>query len=224
MRSEGRALFRASIIFRAAVVFRVAIVLFVLSALGGCSLTGAVKGAFSNASVSQTYDLVLDHQRVRRAKRLGTQLVVTEPQALRALAGDNILVKPSPNVVTYYGGSIWGDRLPKLLQARFVEAMRVSGRFRAVSDGSDRIKGDVTLATTVEAFQVEVNGARAEAVVIIFAKLIHMESGKVYASKKFSHRVPAATREVAGGVEALNGAMNEMMASLTGWITRRAGY
>lgn len=198
-----------------------AMIFFAAAALGGCSLTGAVKGAFSDNSVADTYDLVVDPLRINKAKRLDQQLVVTAPQAVRALAGDNILVKPSPTNVTYYGRAVWGDRLPKLLQARMVEAMRLSGRFRAVSDGSDRIKGDVTLATTIEAFQVEVNEARAEAVVTVFAKLIHMESGKVFASTKFSHRVPAKSREVSHGVASLNEAANLLMADLTRWAVKR---
>lgn len=192
-----------------------------LTSLGGCSLSGALKGAFSSSSASATYDLVLDQSVIRRSSRLDTQLVVNEPKAVRALSGDNILVKPSPTTVTYYGAAVWGDRLPKLLQARMVEAIRVSGRFRAVSDGSDRINPDVTLASTVEAFQVEVDGERAQARISLFAKLIHVSSGKVFASKKFDADVPAATREVADGVAALNEATNVILAELTRWVVKR---
>lgn len=214
MRREG---FHSNLVAALGVVLCLGLV----TALGGCSLSGAVKGAFSNSTPSPTYDLVLDHGRVARAGRLDQQLVVTAPQAVRVLAGDNILVKPSANEVTYYGNAVWGDRLPKLLQARMVEAMRVSGRFRAVSDGSDRINAEVTLASTIEAFQVEVAGERAEANVTVFAKLIHVASGKVYASKKFVHRVPAQTREVGDGVAALNEAANLLMADMTRWVVKR---
>ena len=142
---------------------QVVIFLAILTVLGGCSLSGIVKGALTDSKPSATYDLVLDHSRIKRAGRLDTQLVVGSPIAVRALAGDNILVKPSPTEVTYYGRSVWSDRLPKLIQARLVEALRISSRFRAVSDGSDRITGDVTMASTIEAFQIEVSGESAEA-------------------------------------------------------------
>ena len=192
-----------------------------LTSLGGCSLSGAVKGAFSSNSASATYDLVLDQSVIRRSNRLDTQLVVNEPKAVRALSGDNILVKPSPTKVTYYGGAVWGDRLPQLLQARMVEAIRVSGRFRAVSDGSDRINPDVTLASTVEAFQVEVEGERAQARISLFAKLIHVSTGKVFASKKFDTEVAATSREVNEGVAALNEATNVILGELTRWVVKR---
>lgn len=192
-----------------------------LTVLGGCSLSGAVKGALSGSATSKTFDLVLDQSQIKRSSRLGTQLVVSGPKAVRALSGDNILVKPAPTVVTYYGSAVWSDRLPKLLQARMVQAVQASGRFRAVSDGSDRINGDVTLATTIEAFQVEVKGERAQARVVIFAKLIHVSSGRVYASQKFTAHVPAASREVDPGVAALNQAMNEVLSNLTRWVVKR---
>ncbi len=194
----------------------------IFSSLAGCSMTGALKGAFANGDPANTYDLVLDSARIKRAKRIDTQLIVSTPVAVKVLAGENILVKPSLNKVTYYGRAVWGDRLPKLLQARMIEAIIQTGRFRDVSDGTERINGEVSLSTTIESFQVEVRGERAEAVVIVYAKLIHMSSGKVYASYKFVHRVPAATREVDAGVEALNRAANDLFADMTRWIVRRA--
>ncbi len=192
-----------------------------LSILGGCSLSGAVKGALSDGTPSQTFDLVLDRDLIKRSSRLSTQIVVQLPAAVKALAGDNILVKPSPTQVTYYGDAVWSDRLPKLLQARMVEALQVSGRFRAVSDGSDRISGDVTLSTTIEAFQVDVEGERATANIMIFAKLIHVASGKVYASRSFKVSLPSKTRVVGDGVDALNEGMNQALQSLTRWVVRR---
>ncbi len=199
----------------------IALYLAMLMALGGCSLSGVLKGALSDSTPASTYDLVLDHSRIKKAGRLDTQLVVASPIAVRALAGDNILVKPNPTSITYYGRAVWSDRLPKLIQARLVEALRISSRFRAVSDGSDRITGDVTMASTIEAFQIEVHGEQAEALVIIYAKLIHVASGKVYASKKFTTRAPSPNKEVDGGVEALNQAMNDAIASITRWAVRR---
>lgn len=193
----------------------------ILLPLSGCSVKGALKSALGDGSVANTFDLVLDRSAIKRSSRLASQLVITTPIAVKALAGENILVKPSPNEVTYYGGAVWGDRLPKLLQARMVEAIRESRRFRAVSDGSDRISGDVTLSSTIEAFQVEVNGARAQAVVTIHAKLIHASSGKVYASRRFVKQVRASNKDVKSGVNALNQAMNEVLVSMTGWVVKR---
>lgn len=190
--------------------------------LGGCSLSGAVKGALSgNSTPSDTYDLVLDTSQIKRGSRLDTQIVVASPVAVRSLASDKILVKPAATQITYYGRSVYSDRLPKLLQARMIEALTASGRFRAVSDGRDRISGDVTLASTIEAFQVEVNGEQARANVSVFVKLIHISSGKVYASRKFISQIPASNREVAGGVEALNSAMNEVLVKITRWAVKR---
>ncbi len=192
-----------------------------LLTLGGCSLSGAVKGALSDGTPSQTFDLVLERDLIKRSRRLGTQIVVQIPAAVKALSGDNILVKPSPTQVTYYGDAVWSDRLPKLLQARLVEALQVTGRFRAVSDGSDRISGDITLSTTIEAFQVDVEGERATANIMIFAKLIHVASGKVYASRSFKVSLPSKSRVVGDGVDALNDGMNQVLQSLSRWVVRR---
>ena len=192
-----------------------------IPALSGCSLSGAVKGALSSNSPSNTYDLVLDRSRIKQYSRLGTQLVVASPKAVKVLAGENILVKPSPNQVTYYGRAVWGDRLPKLFQARLIEAIQQSSRFRSVSDGSDRINGDVTLASTLEAFQIEITGEHAEALITVHAQLIHVSSGKVYASRRFTERVSATDRKVEEGVLALNEGMNTVLAAMTRWVVKR---
>ncbi len=192
-----------------------------MPALSGCSLSGAVKGALSSGTPSNTYDLVLDRARIKQYSRLDTQLVVASPKAVKVLAGENILVKPSPNQVTYYGGAVWGDRLPKLFQARLIEAIQQSSRFRSVSDGSDRINGDVTLASTIEAFQIEITGEQAEALITVHAQLIHAASGKVYASRRFTEHVSAADRKVEEGVLALNEGMNTVLAAMTRWVVKR---
>lgn len=192
-----------------------------MPALSGCSLSGAVKGALSSGTPSNTYDLVLDRARIKQYSRLDTQLVVASPKAVKVLAGENILVKPSPNQVTYYGRAVWGDRLPKLFQARLIEAIQQSSRFRSVSDGSDRINGDVTLASTLEAFQIEITGEHAEALITVHAQLIHVSSGKVYASRRFTERVSATDRKVEEGVLALNEGMNTVLAAMTRWVVKR---
>lgn len=192
-----------------------------MSTLGGCSLTGAVKGALSSGDPSQTFDLVLDRSQIKRASRLDNQVIVQEPSAVRALSGDNILVKPSSTQVTYFAGAVWSDRLPKLLQARMVEAIETTGRFRDVNDGGDRIAGDITLSSTIQAFQIEVDGEAAAANIVIFAKLIHVGSGKVYASRSFKSSVRALNREPQAGVDALNQAMNEVLHAMTVWVVQR---
>ncbi len=182
--------------------------------LSGCALLGAGAG-----KAPATFDLVAP-ERVPRAARSDWQIVVAEPGAVRALAGDRILVRPAPAEIAYYGKAVWADRLPRLLQARLVETLQRSGRFRAVSDGSDRTEADLQLSTTINAFHIEVSGKRATANIALSLKVIEESGGRLIASRGFATRVGAAGRGVGAAVEALNAALREILPRIARWAAR----
>lgn len=185
------------------------------SALQGCAL--ATLGTEKPAP--KTFDLVAPAMS-NAGLKAPLQIVVAEPSAVRALAGDNILVKPAPASVTYYGDAVWSDNLPKLLQARLIETLENSGRFRAIGDGRERIEGDLELMTHVRSFQVDMAGGAGTARVDLFVKLIDQSSGRLTASRGFEASTPVHGNDPEAGVAALNAAAEAVLPKIAGWAAK----
>ncbi len=184
--------------------------------LSGCALAKLT----GDAPAPKTYDLVAPLATGITAKRSTVQIVVAEPTAVRAVAGDSILVKPSAAAVTYFADAQWSDTLPRLLQARLIETLESAGSFRAVGDGRERIEADVELLTQVRAFQIEAGtGARA-ARVDLFVKLVDPRTGRVLSSGTFAETATVASMEPAAGVEALNQATQAVLPQIAQWAAR----
>jgi cholesterol transport system auxiliary component len=186
---------------------------FLCLALGGCALAGS--------HPPTTYDLIAPRAFAGSTHPAHWQLVVDEPDAVRALDTDRIMVCPKPGQISYFKGAAWSDRLPRLLQARMVETFQNTGVVKAVSSSMDQVDGDYTLDTEIHAFQIDIDQGGPAADVDIFAKLINSKSSRVVASKAFSARVLAANDSTQAGVDALNQALTEVLQDATNWVSRR---
>lgn len=198
-------------------LYKHAAIVSVLLGLGGCT---AVTG-FGATAPPETYDLLASKPvALAKARRTGFQLVVSEPSAVRALATDRILVKPGSENISYFPKAQWSDRLPSLLQTRLIESLSRSRRFAAVGGGNDRIEADVRLATDIRAFQIEVNGASAEAHISLFVKIFREKNGRIIASRNFETTVPAPKDNVQAAVAALNSGLQLVLAKIITWSAR----
>jgi cholesterol transport system auxiliary component len=187
--------------------------------LSGCALGGLVGGG----SAPVTYDLEAPElaKPVRSARSV--HLAIHSPIAVRTIDTEEILVKSGDGKLAYFPGSVWGDRLPRLFQARLVEVFSNSGAFRAVVTSLDRVSGELSLTVELRAFQVEVSEGRAEAVVDVFVKLVDERSGVVIGTKRFVDRSPAVKDDVESGVRALNDAFHRISMELLNWTAHRRG-
>ena len=180
--------------------------------LGGCLGNGAPPPA--------TYDLVAPRVMTLTAPRAAKfQLVVDEPSAVRSLETDRIMVKSGPRVA-YYKGAAWSDRLPRLMQARMVEAFQNAGLVSAVGSRADRLDADYELSTQVQAFQVEVNQGQAEAYANLYVKVIDGDNGRMVASRGFEARVPTSPKDADQMVVSLNQAFENVVHQVVPWVAK----
>ena len=187
------------------------------------ALSGVVLGGClgSNVSPPATYDLVAPKVMTLTAPRAAKfQLVINEPAAVRSLENDRILVR-SGSRVAYYKGAAWTDRLPRLMQARMVEAFQNTGLVRAVGSRSDRLDADYELSTQVQAFQVEVNKGQAEAHANLYVKVIDGDNGRMVASRGFEARVSTSEKDVDQMVVSLNQAFDQVLREVVPWVAKR---
>ena len=139
--------------------------------LSGCALLGGGRAPLD------TFELTAPTAS-RRCGRSRVQVLIAEPSALKALDGENIVIKPSPGVIQYLKGAQWADRLPRIVQARLAETFQASGGFSGVGRPGEGLAIDYQVVAEIRAFEVRVDGgARAE--VEIFVRLLNDRNGVV---------------------------------------------
>ncbi len=184
------------------------------SMLCGCS-------GLLGASAPATYDLQAPPMEKARGAR-SVQLMISPPVAVKTIDTEEILVKGANGRVAYYPGVAWGDRLPRLFQARLVESLANSGAFRAVLTNQDRVSGDLSLAIEIRDFQVEAAPGSAEAVVDVYVKLVDERNNAVVTTKRFQARQQAAGQDPGAGIQALNSAFQQVVRDIVSWVSRRS--
>jgi cholesterol transport system auxiliary component len=203
------------LIYKGCWVLRGALVLLIASTLGSCALLTPPKAP------SETYDI--SAPRSFSSLRSGTraQLLIKEPTALKALDSQNIVVKPTPAVITYLGGAQWSDTLPKMLQSKLVEAFENTGRAGAVAKPGDGLVIDYQVISAIRAFEVAVNGGARQARFVLSVKLLNDKNGHVLRSKVFRANVDFAGSKNDDYVAALDQAFDTVARDLVVWVLNR---
>jgi cholesterol transport system auxiliary component len=178
--------------------------------LGGCAL-------LTSAESPQTFDLPMTSVGRAKGRAVAAQLAVRQPIALRTLDTDRIQVREGAGRLAYYPTAAWGDRLPRLVQARLVASLEDTGRFRAVITNGEGLSAEYGLAVEIRAFEVRVQQGSARAVVDLFAKLVDERRNEVVATRQFSAEVPAARDSVVSGVNALRQAFQQVTSQIVRW-------
>lgn len=178
-------------------------------------VTVAIAACAGTSSVP-TYDLIAPREfgKIRPARGL---LAVAVPNALQVLDTEKIVVEPALGVVTYASDAQWSDRLPRLLQARIVEAFENSTRIRAVARASDRVSADAQLVTDIRTFGIQGNNA----VIEISAKIISERGGRIVAANVFTARVPAPSASGANAANAINDALSVVLVDMVRWTASK---
>ncbi|MGA7323827.1 MAG: ABC-type transport auxiliary lipoprotein family protein [Rhodomicrobium sp.] len=182
------------------------------SALCGCGL---------GASPPATFDLEAPAVSKVQGTR-AVQLTINPPNAIKTIDTDEILVKGANGRVAYLSGVAWGDRLPRLFQARLVEAFANSGAFRAVLTNQDRVSGDLSLSIEIRDFEVETAGGGSNAFIDVYVKLVDERNNTVMTTKTFQARRNAASEEPNAGIHALNAAFQQVALEIVSWVSRRS--
>ncbi len=182
-------------------------------------LISACAGLGTSSNALDTYDLSVPSVSEKGARKAGVQILIAEPQALKALDSESIVVRTSPSAIEYLGGAQWGDRLPKIVQARLVQAFENSGRFGGVGRPGEGLAIDHQIITDIRAFEVRTIGSDV-ATVEIFAKLLNDRNGVVIASKVFKSSVSAGTGSDAF-VRALDSAFDAAASEIVLWAAAK---
>ncbi len=132
-----------------------------------------------------------------------------------------MVVKPNAAEINYFGEAQWSDRLPRLVQARLIETLERTGRFRAVSRPGSGLDPDYQVIADIRHFEVNA-AAPAEAYISIAVRLVPASSGRSTAQRIFEKRI-----QLAHGVDAPNAAvalnviLGEVLSDIAQWVAAR---
>lgn len=176
--------------------------------LAGCG-GGANKDTFGLSSVAA----------IEGPSAKNRQILVPEPTAVKALDSEQVVIRLSGVEIQYLSKARWGDRLPKLVQAKLVEAFENTGRIGGVGKPGEGLAIDFQIVTDIRSFQIETNGGQ-HANVEISVKLLNDRNGTVRAQRVFS-----ATSAVQGSdnrdyIAALDRAFAQISAEIVAWTLK----
>jgi cholesterol transport system auxiliary component len=147
------------------------------------------------------------------------QILVTEPTALKSLDSEQVVVRVSASEIQYLSKSQWGDRLPRMVQSKLVEAFENTGKLAGVGKPGQGLAIDFQVVTDIRAFEVDTSGADV-AHVQISAKILNDRNGTVRAQRVFEASVPVRGADNAQFVAAINRAFAQVGAEIVDWTLR----
>lgn len=147
------------------------------------------------------------------------QILVPEPTALKALDSDQVVIRLSGSEIQYLAKSQWSDRLPKMVQAKLVQAFENTGKIGGVGKPGEGLAIDYQVITEIRSFEIATAGADT-AVVEIFAKILNDRNGTVGAQKAFRATVPVRGSGAPAFVAALDGAFAQVAGEIVGWTLK----
>ncbi|MBX3578120.1 MAG: membrane integrity-associated transporter subunit PqiC [Rhizobiaceae bacterium] len=153
-------------------------------------------------------------------RRGGIQLLIAEPSALKAVDGQDIVIKTAPGSIQYLKGAQWADRLPRIVQARLAESFQLSGRFGGVGKPGEGLAIDYQVIVDIRAFEVQIAGGVQQAYVELYVRILNDRNGTVRASRTFEAAAPLAGAGNPAYVSALDRAFGEAVTDIVAWTAR----
>tara|TARA_R110002020_G_scaffold2200_20_gene10258 strand:- start:5336 stop:5926 length:591 start_codon:yes stop_codon:yes gene_type:complete len=166
-----------------------------------------------------TYDLT-SASRVPMRRRSSRVVVITLPVAVQTYDTQRVVVRDVGNVLSYLPEAQLSDTLPRLVQTRLLQTFQASN-FPNIGRPDDQLSVDITLATELQAFEIDASNGNL-ATVTINAKLVDERRGMIFASRNFSATQPAATAPAAAAIAGLDTALRQVMSEILLWTAQTA--
>ena len=164
-----------------------------------------------------TYDLRAPRDFGPINKTIKGQLAIPEPTAVAMLQTQRILFSPAKDYPGF-GDALWADSIPKLLQARLIDAFENYDIAHAPLRTADLGQPDVQLLVDVRRFRINTDPT-AVVEIGLSARLVD-KSGKIIASRLFDESQPVDRLDPAIAVTAFDQAFGRVAKSLLTWTVQ----
>jgi phospholipid/cholesterol/gamma-HCH transport system substrate-binding protein len=162
-----------------------------------------------------TYDLRAPRSFPPLEKVVRAQLVVPEPSVPIAFDTQKIVPRPGGTEAGSFANAQWSDTVPKLIQAKVIQALDNSGYFSGVGRPMDGLAADYQLLLDIRSFQIA--GSEEPAEVELAAKILGND-GRIMAGKVFAAKVSTPSAEAPAAIAALDEAFGKAAIELAAWI------
>ncbi len=182
----------------------------IVSLASGCALLG------SSSEPLDTFELSAALPSASGGRMTRRQILVAEPSALKSLDSENIVIKPAAGTIEYLAGAQWADRLPRVVQARLVETLQLSGRVGGVGKPGEGLAIDYQIIVDIRSFEIRLYGDdRAE--VSLYVKVLNDRNGVVRAGRLFTANAPVSGSGNDAFVDALDRAFGIAARDIVDW-------
>ena len=180
-------------------------------------LTALILSGCGTAAKNDTYDLpaAVDGSGPAAKSR---QILIASPTALRSLDSEQIVIRVSPSEIQYLSKAQWGDKLPRIVQSKLVEAFENSGKLGGVGMPGQGLAIDYQIVTDIRSFEIDASNGN-QAVVEISAKILNDRNGSVRTQKVFRAMAPAGG-DNDGFVKGLDRAFSTVASEIVSWTLR----
>ena len=178
-------------------------------------VSGLLASCASSAPSNDTFGLS-STPLVEAKIRHKVQILIPEPSALKALDSEQIVIRVSDAELRYLSHAQWSDRLPKMVQAKLIQAYERTGVLGGVGRPGEGLAIDQQVLTSITSFEITTGGGDS-AVVEISAKVLNDRNGTIKAQKSFRSTVPAAGQSNEAYIAALDKAFANVTADLVTW-------
>jgi cholesterol transport system auxiliary component len=144
------------------------------------------------------------------------QILIPEPSALKTLDSERIVVASGPKL-SYVPKAQWPDRMPKVLQAKAIEAFEKSRRAKAVGRPGEGLSIDYQLLINVRSFEFRESDGDGVGYIEISVKLMDDRNGRIIAAKVFKGESGVENDEAADIVAAVDAALRKVLVELVRW-------
>jgi len=153
---------------------------------------------------------------VQGKTRHKVQILIPEPSALKALDSEQVVIRVSDAELRYLSQAQWSDRLPKIVQAKLIQAFERTGVLGGVGRPGEGLAIDQQVLTSITSFEIATGGADS-AIVEISAKVLNDRNGTIKAQKSFTSTVPANGQSNEAYIAALDKAFANVTSDLVTW-------
>ena len=157
------------------------------------------------------------------AARSGPTLIIGLPAAAAGYDSQRILYVREPHRLEYFAHSEWVDPPARMIAAALLAALQNHAAFGAVVGASGSAWGDLRLDTELVRLQHDFQARPSQVVLTLRATLVQDKARRVLAVRQFEARVPSASEDPPGGVQAANLALQQVLTDLSTFLTEAAG-
>jgi phospholipid/cholesterol/gamma-HCH transport system substrate-binding protein len=172
-------------------------------------------------AVSRIYDLTAPRTITGIAKVPAGQLLVPEPTTLSIFDTDKIPIRSRMSDKPVLENAQWPDLLPKVIQARIVQAFENANYTGAIGRAPEGTKADSQLLIDIRSFQI-VTDPDLIAEVELSAK-ISGNDGQILGTRLFRASRPLATLDAPTASKAISDAFEEVATEIVKWACQLQG-